>query len=74
MPDITMCNGNYCELSSTCYRYKAEPSKYMQSYFIKEPNDGLECEYYWELECKYCHLKNGVHKISCPTNKIQINL
>ena len=99
MPDISMCNGNNCELSSTCYRYKAEPSKYRQSYFVKEPNDGLECDYYWEIKtkcycghtlycdcgpetleetieikCEYCHQKNGVHKISCPTNKIQINL
>ena len=24
--------------------------------------------------CKYCHQINGVHKISCPTYKIQINL
>ena len=92
MPDITMCNGNNCELSSTCYRYKAEPSEYMQSYFIKEPNNGLECDYYWEIktkcycghtsycdcgpeiECKYCNQLNGVHKLSCATKKIQVNL
>ena len=24
--------------------------------------------------CKYCHQKDGVHKMSCPTMKIQINL
>jgi hypothetical protein len=69
-----MCKGNYCELSSTCYRYKAEPSKYRQSYFCKEPNKGLECEYYWELKCEYCNKTNGVHKMSCPTKKMQINL
>ena len=56
MPDITMCNGNYCELSSTCYRYKAEPSKYRQSYFCKEPNTtSYDCDYYWKIKTKcYC--------------------
>lgn len=74
MPDITMCNGNNCELSSTCYRYKAEPTPYRQSYFCKPPNNGLECDYYWEIKCEYCHQIDGVHKVSCPTKKIQINL
>jgi len=50
MPDITMCSGNYCELASMCYRYKAEPSKFRQSYFVKPPNEGLECEYLWEYK------------------------
>ncbi len=48
--DITMCSGNNCELSSICYRYKAEPSKFRQSYFCKPPNEGLECEYFWEYK------------------------
>ena len=50
--DITMCSGNNCELSSTCYRYKAEPSQYRQSYFCKPPNNNLECDYYWEMDTK----------------------
>ncbi len=50
MPDITMCQGINCELSSICYRYKAEPSKFRQSYFCKPPNKGLECEYFWEYK------------------------
>lgn len=25
-------------------------------------------------ECPMCHLKDGAHKMSCPTQKIQINL
>jgi hypothetical protein len=47
-----MCSGNNCELSSTCYRYKAEPSQYRQSYFCKPPNNNLECDYYWEIKTK----------------------
>jgi len=50
MPDITLCSGNNCELSSICYRYKAEPTPYRQSYFCKPPNEGLECEYFWEYK------------------------
>ena len=41
---------------------------------LEEANNGLECEYYWKIECEYCHQTNGVHKMSCPTTKIQINL
>ena len=48
MPDITMCEGQGCELRSTCYRYTAEPSKYRQSYFIKPPIKDGECDEYWE--------------------------
>jgi hypothetical protein len=73
MPDITMCNGLNCELKENCYRYKAEPSKYMQSWFMISPNDGLECDYYWE-HCNSCYMKNGAHKMSCPTRKIKVNL
>lgn len=68
-----MCNGNYCELRDTCYRYKAEPTSYRQAYFAKEPNINNQCDYYWKV-CKYCHQGNGVHKMSCPTQKIQIRL
>lgn len=45
-----MCNGNYCELAQTCYRYKAEPTPRYQSYFLKSPNKGLICDYYWEYK------------------------
>jgi len=73
MADITMCKGNYCQLSNSCYRYKAEPSEYQQSYFVKEPNIANQCDYYWEV-CEYCNQENGNHKMSCPTMKIQVNL
>lgn len=74
MADITMCEGNYCELAKTCYRYKAEPSEYRQSYFVKEPNvTSYQCDYYWEV-CEYCNQDNGKHKLSCATLKIQVNL
>ncbi len=74
MSDITMCSGNDCELKQLCYRYKAEPNKFRQSYFNKPPNKDLQCNYFLEIECEYCHQTNGVHKMSCPTQKIEIRL
>jgi len=50
MPDISMCLGRSCELKEICYRYKANPSKYMQTYFSIPPNKGLECDYFWEIK------------------------
>ncbi len=50
MPDITMCPGNDCPLKETCYRYKAIPSEYSQSYFIDTPYYAGICEHYWEIE------------------------
>ena len=48
MPDITMCEGQGCELRSTCYRYTSTPSKYSQSYFIESPIKDGKCDEYWE--------------------------
>lgn len=39
MPDISMCPGGYCMLKETCYRYKATPCQYRQSYFVDPPYD-----------------------------------
>ena len=51
MPDITMCDGQGCELKSTCYRYKAEPS-YRQTYFTEAPIKDEQCDYYLEIKEK----------------------
>lgn len=52
MPDITMCNGGDCPLKETCYRYKATPSEFLQSYFVEVPydEDKKECTYHWKIE------------------------
>jgi hypothetical protein len=60
MPDITMCpgityDGVVCGLRETCYRYKATPSEYCQSYFYYGPvdtADGQTCDYFWPIESK----------------------
>ena len=48
MPDITMCNGEGCDLKSTCYRYTATPSEYRQAYFLVAPIEDEQCGYYWQ--------------------------
>ena len=73
MADITMCNGRNCELSETCYRYKANPTPQYQSYFCETPIKNGKCDHYWEC-CPSCYQVGNVHKMSCAKQKIQINL
>jgi hypothetical protein len=47
MADITMCTGDDCPLKENCYRFTAEASKYLQSYFLTSPFDGKTCNSYW---------------------------
>ena len=47
-----MCEGKDCPIKETCYRYKATPSEFRQSYFIEAPYKDGECEYYWEMSSK----------------------
>ena len=44
-----MCKGIGCELKDICFRSKAEVGTY-QSWFMTSPNDGLECDYFWEIK------------------------
>jgi hypothetical protein len=48
MADITMCSGIGCKYSYSCYRYKATPDEFHQSYFLEPPIENDECGYYWE--------------------------
>jgi len=48
MTDITKCGGKGCKRKKTCYRYTAKAGM-LQSYFLANPNQHNECEYYWEV-------------------------
>ena len=52
MPDITMCKGEACSIKESCYRYKATPNEYRQSYFVEPPfkkkMSGTDCEHFWD--------------------------
>ena len=62
MPDITMCNGETCALSETCYRAPQSgtvPNGRNQSWFIEEPywrdcRGPTVCDYYWKILLKRC--------------------
>lgn len=43
MPDIAMCKGGKCPLRDHCYRHRATPSEFRQSYFAEPPNNGDTC-------------------------------
>lgn len=73
MADITKCQGTDCPKKETCYRYLATVSEWRQSWFCECPLKDGKCDYYWEY-CSKCHQYNDTHKMSCSTQKIQINL
>lgn len=76
MPDISMCNNALCPSKECCYRFTAKPNEFCQSYtdFTLE-DDEMNCSYFYPNgKCKHCHLENDNHKMSCPTQKIQVNL
>ena len=51
MPDISMCPGTACTKRNECYRYRATPSEYRQSFFTIAPmNSDGDCEYFWSIE------------------------
>lgn len=50
MPDISMCSGKDCPLKESCYRFKAVPSEYRQSWLVTPPYnpETKTCDHYWE--------------------------
>lgn len=51
MPDISMCTNKSCENNEKCYRYRAVPNEWRQSFFLGSPQkeDG-SCDHYWPVE------------------------
>ena len=56
--DITMCCNCNCPLKAKCYRYRAIPDQYWQSFCLFKPKDKpfggygdkvLECDHFWEI-------------------------
>jgi hypothetical protein len=48
MPDITLCTNSDCQFTEFCFRYKATPSEYVQSYIRFEPQDD-KCEFFIQI-------------------------
>lgn len=49
MSDITMCNGEGCPMKNDCYRFRAEPSEFRQSYFGAPPIKDGRCSFFWRV-------------------------
>ena len=69
MPDITMCCNYDCPLKTKCYRYRAIPDPYWQSFAFFQPENKpfgdygdkvLECDHFWEVD--------ELHDKTLPTN------
>lgn len=47
MADISMCAGGHCPMKMECYRHRAPPNNYWQTYFSHIPldKDG-KCDYF----------------------------
>jgi hypothetical protein len=50
MVDIALCLNETCEIKETCYRSKATPSEYMQTYANFKLNEDGICDHYWKME------------------------
>jgi hypothetical protein len=76
MSDIAKCLDSLCPSKDYCHRFTAKPSTFCQSYGgFKRVGDEYKCDMFWANGiCEYCHQKNDIHKMSCPTRKLQINL
>ncbi len=48
MPDISMCPNSDCPKSNECYRYRAIPNEYRQSYMRPEFNEN-GCDHFWQI-------------------------
>lgn len=76
MADISMCMDDKCPSRKLCYRFTATKNEFRQSYgnFNRE-DDAQNCDMFWSNAiCKYCNQENGLHKVSCPSTKVQVNL
>lgn len=50
MPDIAMCTDSACPLASKCYRFRAVPSEFRQSWFAGDIDGDGNCNHYWPVE------------------------
>ena len=65
MPDISMCWGQSCPQRHNCYRYKAEPNEFRQSYFRLPPfKEDMTCDYYWPIEKDVVNSKSRIKRIN----------
>lgn len=50
MADISMCKGTNCPSANDCYRFRAIPNEFRQTYFVTPPIEGDKCKYFSSIE------------------------
>lgn len=57
MPDITMCCNYGCPLKEKCYRYRAVPDPYWQSFAMYKPEERvgspvkvMDAQCFWQID------------------------
>lgn len=48
MPDIAMCTNSVCPSANKCYRFRAEPNQYRQTYSSYTPDTRGKCDMFEE--------------------------
>ena len=74
MADVSMCRDTECTQRETCFRYKATPSKWYQSYFTNSPRTEKGCDYYWEYKPVYTESTDPIKKFKARLKKLDIDV
>ena len=75
MSDIAKCLDSLCPSKNYCHRFTAPVGIYQTYGGFSREEDADNCDMFWPNgKCKYCLKENNIHRMSCPTQKIQINL
>ena len=75
MSDIAKCLDNLCPSKEYCHMYTAPVGLYQTYGGFSREDDADNCDMFWPNgKCRYCLKENNIHRMSCPTQKIQINL
>ncbi|WP_395652656.1 hypothetical protein [Brevundimonas sp.] len=75
MADISKCADGLCPSKEYCYRYTAPNGMWQSFHNFNREDDADNCDMFCTNgKCKYCDQINGVHKMSCATQKIEIRL
>ena len=62
MPDISLCFGKECPLKTNCFRYRAIPNAFMQSYLSEPPYKDGECRHFMDANKWPTHCKRNVEE------------
>ena len=75
MADIAKCSDQHCPSKEYCYRFTAPSGMWQYFQNFNREDDADNCDMFDSNgKCRYCHQENGVHKMSCASQKIEIRI